>query len=314
MISVRACQPRDLDPALNVINAAAGVGRSPRMTKQTFQRILPAPDSSGYENAIVATVNRPADSETVVGFLWWDAAKENQESRRFEGWVHPAGRHHGVGTALLTGAESFVREQQADSVQPSVALTGRSYIDIPGAEALFRLRGFAEVRRFYRMTTPLTDPVADVPLPTGVTLRTFRPPDLPALVEADNEIFTDHWGATPRSIRAWKHEMMEVRPHDPALWVLAWADDAVVGECLCHASRDSGPDDGWISIVGVRKEWRGTGLSRAVLAAGMRALQRSGYITATLHVDTENTPALRLYRRAGLEIARTRLHVAKTIS
>ena len=194
-----------------------------------------------------------------------------------------------------------------------ITLTGRTYDDIPGAETLFRLRGYEETRRFCMMSASLSAPIPDAPIPPGITLRTFRSTDLSALVDADNAIFAGHWESIPRFPPAWKRDLIDTRPHDPSLWILAWDGDRVVGECLSHLSREGGPEDAWIAIVGVREDWRGRGLGRAVLARGLKALQQVGYKTASLHVDGVNAPAIGLYRAMGMEITRTRLHFAKKL-
>ncbi len=306
MIAVRRYQPSDLWQAVDVINTAADADRIRRLLPAHLQRmVMPDGVSTGSNStpAAVATV----DQDRVAGFIWWET--DSPAARRFEGWVHPAWRRKGVGTALLTAVESFARERR----QIPVTLYGRTYSDVPGAEVLFRRREYAEVRRFYMMSTPLLGRQFAADVPPGITLRMFRPDDLAALVEADNEIFAQHWGSHARTVAQWKRAMMETRPHDPALWVLAWDGDRIVGECLCHLSREGSPQDAWVSIVGVRREWRGRGLGQAVLAQGLRTLQRAGFHTAGLHVDTENTSAIRLYQRMGLTVARTRLHFAKTV-
>ncbi len=308
MINVRPYKPSDFAAALAVINAAAAVDHTRRFSDTVFRRALAGDLAS---QAAVAV-----DHHTINGFVWWDA---HRGDLRLEGWVHPECRRNGIGTALLTAVESTVRRTEA----LPVILTARCYNDIPGSEALFRLRGFQEIRRFYMMSTQLHGRDYDVAAPPGITLRSFQPGDLPGLVEADNEIFAEHWGSHPRPLQTWKREMIDLRPHDPGLWVLAFAGehrdrhadqaDQIVGECLCHLSTQFGPTDGWISIVGVRKEWRGRGIGRAVLLQGLRNLQKAGFVTGSLHVDAENTPAVNLYRAVGMEISRTRLHFAKTV-
>jgi mycothiol synthase len=301
LISVRPYQPGDFHAALDVINAATTTDRTRRMAEDAFRQAL---SGNLGNHAVTALVDRT----TTAGFVWWETHLGN--SVRFEGWVHPSWRRKGVGTLLLSAVESAVRRKES----LPVTLTARVYSDISGAEPLFRLRGYQEVRRFLMMCGNLSGREFKVSPPPDVVLRTFQPDDLAALVEADNTIFTGHWGSYSRSVRTWQRDMMELRPFDPSLWVIASIGDQIVGECLCHLSREFGPEDGWISIVGIRPEWRGRGLGRAVLTEGLRLLQEAGFATASLHVDAANTPAVSLYRSLGMEIARTRLHFAKTIS
>jgi mycothiol synthase len=303
MIRVRPYRADDFSAALEVINAAAKVDHTRRITEAVFRRAWA--DPAYYDHAAVAF----ADTDHPAGFIWWD--RDQGQSRRLEGWVHPAYRRRGVGTALLIAAESAARAQE---VLP-ITLTGRVYSDIPGGETLFRQRGYTEVRRFYLMSLSLVGrlfaPVEAAP--PGVTLRAFQEQDLAALVEADNAIFAGHWGSRTRTMQAWRREMQESRPYDPSLWLLAWENDRIVGECLCHQSREAGPTDAWISILGVRQDWRGRGLGRTLVVRGLQILQESGFTSASLHVDAENTPALKLYRSVGMEVTRTRVHFARRI-
>jgi mycothiol synthase len=303
MIKVRPYRAADLSAALEVINAAAQVDHTRRITEAVFRRAWAGP--AYYDHAAVAV----AEAGRLAGFIWWD--RDQSQSRRLEGWVHPAYRRRGVGTALLIAAECAARAQEA----LPITLTGRVYSDIPGGEALFRQRGYTEVHRFYLMSLSLVGrrfvPIGAVP--PGVTLRTFQEYDLAALVEADNAIFAGTWGARARTAQTWQREMQETRPYDPSLWLLAWENDRVVGECLCHQSREAGPTDAWISILGVREDWRGRGLGRTLLVQGLQLLQQAGFTSASLHVDAENAPALSLYRSVDMGVARTRVHFARQI-
>jgi ribosomal protein S18 acetylase RimI-like enzyme len=168
------------------------------------------------------------------------------------------------------------------------------------------------------MSVRLLEAEASADPPPGIVLRAFRRDDLEPLVDANNAIFAEHWGSAPRTVDSWRRDMIERRPHDPALWIVASTPERegasqLVAECLSHASREGGPEDAWVSLVGVRREWRGRGLGRAVLAHGLRTLRDAGYATASLHVDAENTSAVNLYRSLGMDVTRTRLHFEKIV-
>ncbi|WP_018918450.1 GNAT family N-acetyltransferase [Vreelandella zhanjiangensis] len=53
-------------------------------------------------------------------------------------------------------------------------------------------------------------------------------------------------------------------------------------------------------LMGVVREWRGKGIGREVLQAAFRLAAQQGATEMMLTVDALNTPALRLYQRAGL--------------
>src|SRR5262249_16190378 len=154
----------------------------------------------------------------------------------------------------------------------NAGLMARAYDDIPGAKLLFLRQGYREVRRFHKMTVRIDMCFADGTFaPDGVTIRAFQLDHLKQFVAAHHSFFANHWGAQKATVEDWKRRMIEGRPHDPSLWIIAWSGERIVGECLCNASQQDGPRDGWISTVGVHAAWRRRGLGRAILRHGLRA-------------------------------------------
>lgn len=67
----------------------------------------------------------------------------------------------------------------------------------------------------------------------------------------------------------------------------------------------SAADEAEILSVAVGRSWRGRGLARELLTAHLRRLAGLGVRTVFLEVDENNTPAIRLYARAGFrEVSR----------
>ena len=294
----RPYAPPDFAEVYAVISAATDMDRTRRVNAVTLQTALD-------EQLIGATVAVNQD-QAVIGIV---TVEPLDRGYMLQGWVHPGWRGQGAGSALLCAAEDDLRRR----VVKRTGCIARVYSDIPGVEALFLSQDYGETRRFYNMSVRLVDRSIAATLPPSVTLKPLEPGDLEALVEADNEFFADHWGSQPRSLSEWRYQLIDSRPQDPTLWVIAWHNDKIIGECLCHASLQGAPGDGWIAIVGVRRRWRGRGVGRAVLASGLQQLYRAGFETASLHVDAENAPAIHLYRSLGFEVARTRLHYRKVI-
>jgi mycothiol synthase len=310
---IRSYRPTDLDAVIDLIAAAAKQDRTRPLTPEAFERTwagyAPTPDQVTYEESAVVTER----SGALQGFAWWaveSAAEADGVKLRLEGWVAPIWRRRGVGTALLTAFDAYARE----NVRGVARLLGRGFADVPGLEALFRLKGFTLARTFYTMRGPLQGRVFTADIPAGVTLRAFSTGDLDQLVDADNAIFQDHWGAKFRSVERFRLQLIETIPHNPRLWVLAWANDKLVGECLCHAGVGEPPNEGNIAHLGVMREYRGRGLGRALLAAGMQRLADLGFDHATLAVDAENPHAVNLYRSLGMDVIRERLHFEKIIN
>lgn len=306
-MKVRPYHPADLDAVMAVMQAAAMADHTRLLSADTFVGTwaLHSPDPAHirYDESAVAML----PDGTLAGFAWWAVSTHNTIA--LEGWVHPVLRRRKVGTALLNAIEDYA----AAYCRGKVTLTGRGFAEIPGVEALFLKQGYAHIRTFDTMSTRLPGKVFRSEPPPGVTLRAFDRSALDVLVDLDNIIFQDHWGAKQRTASVWEHDMIRARPHDPALWVLAWAGDDIVGECLCHANHQGVPNDGWVSIVGVLREYRGRGLGRALLASGLQRLQDKGFDSASLNVDADNQAAINLYRSLGMDVTRQRLHFSKTL-
>ena len=60
---------------------------------------------------------------------------------------------------------------------------------------------------------------------------------------------------------------------------------------------------GWIGMTGVHPDYRGRGLGKAALAAGMTYLAENGAKTVRLEVDDANAAAKRVYFSAGFREA-----------
>ena len=62
---------------------------------------------------------------------------------------------------------------------------------------------------------------------------------------------------------------------------------------------------GWVSILCVRRPWRGKGLGLALLQHTFNELHHWGKRRAGLGVDAQNlTGAIRLYEKAGMRVQR----------
>jgi mycothiol synthase len=303
--TVRTATINDIPAVIRLIEAAAQYDRTRRPTEGQIQFALTPTNEGNPLNETVLVCNAEGD---LLGFLWWDIV--NGDRVRLDGWVLPGARRQGVGTALLRGAES----QAKIYFKGGFDLAGRGYENIAGFAPLYLSQGYGEARRFYVMSRHLDNgPISQpAPLP-NITFSNFQRDDLEQLVEADNAIFADHWGSTARDLNQWQHEMMIARPHNPGLWIIARQENQIVAECLCHTSTEGAADDGWVSIVGVRREWRGRGLGRAVLAQGLFHLQQAGYKTASLHVDANNDAAVNLYRSLEMDAVRTRINFLKSV-
>lgn len=214
--------------------------------------------------------------------------------------VDPDARRHGLGTRLLD-------QLLAEHEELLVWAHGNS----PGARALAAARGLVASRELLQLRAPVQG--GSVSAPAGFELAAategyggaegerherggrgpggWRQPWL----ELNARAFAEHpeqGGMTPADLdqltrEPWFHL-------DDVL--LLWHGDTLAGSCWLKIAEG---EPGEFYAVAVAPEHQGAGLGRALMAAGMAKLSERGIREATLYVEADNTPALRLYRGFG---------------
>lgn len=246
---------------------------------------------------------------TLVGYIEaWTTAKPPVHPWLW-GRVHPDYSGLGIGTWMLTWAESHVM-RVLDDLDPDLRFAPRVgiYRQAHESEKLFEDLGYRQVRSNYEMRIKL-DAAPPQPIwPEGLELRPFNlETDIEAVYLADQEAFRDHFGFVEMPIEEgmarFRHFMTDYEGFDPSLWYIAWDGAEVAGFCLCRSGSYSDPDLGYVNILGVRRPWRKRGLGLAFLHEAFGEFYRRGKRKAGLGVDAENlTGALRLYEKAGMHV------------
>lgn len=227
--------------------------------------------------------------------------------------VHPAHRRRGFGTLLLHGVLALAREEGAGELHLW------SYGDLAGARNLAERVGCTPERVLLQMDVPAERLPRPPAVPAGVRLRAFEPHrDAYAWLALHNRVFADH----PEQ-GAWDAGDLQARLEQP--WFagrdLLLAEDeasgAMLGFCWVKLpparaarpapalGRGAGQAPattaapGEIYIVGVDPAARGRGLGRFLVVAGLAHVRAAGRPGATLYVEADNAPAIRLYQQLG---------------
>jgi mycothiol synthase len=280
----------------DLLAAAEESDGNPSISEQTLVTMR-AGDSTAHSLLTLALYapdedSDPATGQDLAGFAV--VVEEPDGSGILEIAVHPSYRNQGVADRLV-GA--LVETRGLDG------LKAWSHGNHEAAADLAARYGYAPVRELWkmRMTTAGAD-LPDAGFPEGVTLRAFVPgQDEEAWLEVNRAAFADH-PEQGNLTRADLEARMAEDWFSPAGFLLA--EDAG-GRLLgfhwtkVHPQHGPHPAIGEVYVVGVAPEAQGMGLGKALTVAGIRHLQEQGLHAVMLYTDSENAPAVSLYRRLG---------------
>jgi mycothiol synthase len=201
--------------------------------------------------------------------------------------VAPDARGRGVGTALARAALEAV---------DGIPVTAWSHGNHPAAAALARRHGLEAVRELWLMRRPAAEPPA-VTVPDGYMIRTFEPgvDDEPFLA-VNAAAFADHPEQGSLDRRGLEERKAEPW-FDPAGFLVAERRDQPGRLVGFHWTKVHPDGAGEVYVIGVHPGSQGSGIGRALLAAGLRHL--SGAPEVVLYVEAANTGAVRLYESHG---------------
>jgi mycothiol synthase len=253
----------------------------------------------------VGSVWRPVPDTTVQGYL---SLK-----------VHPDWRYQGLEEQIIAWAEARLLKA-AQGLNLPVQMDVGCYDSQTELIDLSQRQGFSPTRYFFRMTRSLAEPIPASTLPEGFTLRPVNAEqDAEAWVAMFNQSFIDHWNHHDLTLRDF-HYYCSLSFYRPELNLVAVAADGTFA-AFCESNifpednARTGRLEGWVGVLGTRRGFRRQGLGRAMLLAGLRALQNVGMETALLGVDADNpSGALGLYQSVGFEQSRRSIVLRKQLA
>jgi ribosomal protein S18 acetylase RimI-like enzyme len=144
------------------------------------------------------------------------------------------------------------------------------------------------------MRRMLDAPVADAPLPEGLSLRPFDIETARECRDLMNRVYAEGFG-DPREFDEWWLWVTTDADYSADLMFVAVSGDAVIGFCHCWTGA-------FIKDLVVDRAFRGRGIAGALLTMALVACRERGAPFVDLKTDVDNAAAQLLYRKLGFEI------------
>lgn len=205
------------------------------------------------------------------------------------------GRQH-IASRLLAAAGSYARDFE---IPTGATLKVESFGGDGEVEAALRAAGYETHRVYLRMSVDFARPPAPASPPDGLTVRTMREADWPAIHEVIQSSFLDHYDFHPRPFDTFKRDMLD-ETADVRQWRLVFDGSTCVGLCL-GGNRYAAHRIGYVDTLGVLREYRGRGIGRFLLHDAFHRDAGLGFTGTALHCDATNpTGATQLYESVGM--------------
>lgn len=213
-------------------------------------------------------------------------------------WVQPDHRRKGVARELVNRVIKRAEELNVQAV----------HVDISSNNSLARNElpklGFKYIRRYLELFLDIDKIPAKDLEKAGNECRQLMPGEEEKLADIQNRAFADHWGYHPNTPETIAYDI-SLSHRSLQDIVVTCEENSIRGYCwteIIDITLESGNEKhGIIYMIGTEPEYRGEGLGKKVLLAGLSYLKSQGIKTVSLSVDSENRVAYELYRRMGFE-------------
>jgi len=227
-----------------------------------------------------------------------DVTLEIRIARAIVEWfVHPAVHRKRVGRELVKYACERSRQQGAK----------KAHVCIPEEDKFTRNfaveLGFTQARCFLGMELVFTGPHERIPF--SVSIERFRAGDTALLATVQNRIFAGSWGFCPNSPEDIRYFFRLTQSKWQDILMIR-EDEKIIGYCWLHPVIREGraiEKKKWrLHMFGIDPEFQGKGWGKKLFQAGLDHSRRRETSSLELTVDSENTPAIHLYKSAGFRV------------
>ena len=224
-------------------------------------------------------------------------------------WVHPEHRRRGLATKLLSCATDRARLLGAKAAHISIR------DDNTAATRVLSRLGFSLVRRFLELGLDITD-VEELDMAQAVLgCRYLQPGEEDKLSQFQNRAFSGAWGYNPNTVEEMTFRVNSSTCSREDIAVIQEGDKAI-GYCWAGISYKEGVPstrNGRILMLGVDPDYRGKGIGKRLVLAGLAHLKSKGLQIAELTVDSENKVACALYKSIGFKVRASSFWYEKVI-
>ncbi len=234
----------------------------------------------------------------IVGYA--DVGPELNIGRAVLRWlVHPKDHRRRVATKLVDRAISRTRELGILTIHVNIWQNSLM------AERLLTRMGFTFIRRFLELRLDLSKtPLPDIGQ-VSPRCRSLQTGEEERLTQLQNRSFSGAWGYNANTVEEiiYRIGLPNCSPEDI---IMAFDSDKPIGYCWTRINfqKNKAPSEGTgrIYMLGVDPDYRGRGLGRQLLLAGLSYLKSKGLRVVELTVDRENKVACALYKSVGFKL------------
>ena len=161
--------------------------------------------------------------------------------------------------------------------------------------------GFRSIKTYFLMEW-INQEINPPALPTGLHLRSFvESQDEYALTQIQNDTFKESWGFCPNTVEEIKAKLdMGICDHKGIIFVTD--SNKLVAYNWTFRTPNPSSKTGCIGMMGVHPNYRGLGLGKNILLAGLQYLSATGVDSVKLEVDSINISAIKIYSDVGFQI------------
>ncbi len=245
-------------------------------------------------DALVVTMG-----ERIIGYAcvrWWTESDGTWLYLSL-GWLVPAWRNRGVGTAMLHWGEARCRALAAANPNREKAFYGANASETErDATALLLNNGYFVAFTLLEMGLDDLAHLPQAPAPPGFVMRPLTSEELPALFQSMNECYADHPFSEAPDYAAWA-----AKQTDLTSWHVAWNEQSAEIAGQVQVLRRQGLVE--LEEVSVRAPHRRKGVARALIVHALQAQREQGMTQARLRTLAENPQqAWRVYESVGFRV------------